>query len=148
RHAPHPLLLLIDDLQWCDPDTLDYLDALFRSRHAGNVLVVATLRPEETDRSHPATRLRHELARAGQSTEIPLLPLNDEETSTLALQIAGREIARDDLAELYRTTQGNALFVVESIRAGLRNPDAARRIHAVIGARLSQLSQPAYELAG
>ena len=75
-YAPHPLLLVIDDLQWCDPDTTDYLLALFRSNQAGNILVLATIRPEETDRNHPATRLRVELARLGQATEIPLLPLN------------------------------------------------------------------------
>jgi DNA-binding SARP family transcriptional activator len=147
-HAPHPLLLVIDDLQWCDPDTIDYLHALFRSTQAGNVLVLATLCPEQTDRNHPATRLRVELARSGQVTEIPLLPLSASETSALAAQVAGCEIPPDDLADLYRTTKGNPLFVVECIRAGLRNPDATRRIHAVIGARLAQLSPPAYELAG
>src|SRR5205807_4779299 len=46
------------------------------------------------------------------------------------------------------TTKGNPLFVVESIRAGLRSPDAMRRIDAVISARLAQLSPAAYELAG
>jgi DNA-binding SARP family transcriptional activator len=147
-HAPHPLLLLIDDLQWCDQDTIDYLHALFRSNQARNILVLATLRPEETDRNHPASRLRMELARAGQMTEIPLQPLNATETTALAKQIATGEIGPGDLEDLYRTTQGNPLFVVECIRAGLQNPDAARRIHAVISARLAQLSPPAYELAG
>ncbi|MBZ5593339.1 MAG: AAA family ATPase [Acidobacteriia bacterium] len=147
-HAPHPLLLVIDDLQWCDQDTIDYLHALFRSNQAGNLLVLATMRPEETDRNHPATRLRVELARARQVTEIPLEPLSAPETSALAQQIASYEVTQEDLADLYRTTKGNPLFVVECIRAGLRNPDAERRIHAVIGARLAQLSPSAFELAG
>jgi DNA-binding SARP family transcriptional activator len=147
-HAPHPLLLLIDDLHWCDQDTIDYLYALFRSNQAGSILVLATVRPEETDRNHPATRLRADLERAGQVTEIPLQPLSALETSALAKQIASHEITSEDLADLYRTTKGNPLFVVESIRAGLRNPDAERRIHAVISARLAQLSPSAYELAG
>ena len=147
-YAPHPLLLVIDDLQWCDQDTMDYLHALFRSNQEGGVLVLATMRPEETDRDHPATRLRVELARVAQVTEIPLDPLSAAETSALATQTANYVITQEDLAELYRTTKGNPLFVVECIRAGLRNPDATRRIHAVIGARLAQLSPTAFELAG
>lgn len=147
-HAPHPLLLVIDDLQWCDPETIDYLLSMFRSNQAGKVLMVATIRSEETDRNHPATRMRLELSRLAQVTEIPLLPLSAQETSALAMRTAGYEIAEEDLADLYRTTKGNPLFVVESIRAGLRSPDAMRRIDAVISARLAQLSPAAYELAG
>jgi DNA-binding SARP family transcriptional activator len=146
-HAPQPLLLLIDDLQWCDPDTIDYLHALFRSNQAG-ILVVTTLRSEETDRNHPATGLRLELARLGQVTEISLAALSAVETSMVASQIAGHEIAHEDLADLYRTTKGNPLFVVECMRAGLRSLDATRRIDAAIKARLAQLSPEAYELAG
>jgi DNA-binding SARP family transcriptional activator len=148
RDAPHPLLLFLDDLQWCDVDTIDYLHALFGSSEARRILVVATLRSEETGRDHPATRLRSELARSGQVTEIPLAPLSDVEASELARRIAGHSIAPDDMDHLYRTTRGNPLFIVESIRAGLRQPEAARRIDAVISARLGQLSAPAYEIAG
>ncbi len=148
HHAPHPLLLFIDDLQWCDVDTIDYLSALFRSSDSRGFLVLATVRSEETGRDHPATRLRAELERSGQLTDIPLAPLSGAETSVLAAQIAGHSLAPEDVDHLYRTTRGNPLFIVESIRAGLRNPEATRRIDAVISARLAQLSAPAYEIAG
>ena len=35
RGAAKPLLLLIDDLQWCDQDSLEWLHSLFRSEPAG-----------------------------------------------------------------------------------------------------------------
>src|SRR5579885_1138450 len=148
RDAPHPLLLFLDDLQWCDVDTIDYLHALVSSSETRRILVLATLRSEETGRDHPATRLRRELAQSGQVTEIPLAPLSGVETSALVRRIAGHSIAPDDVDHLYRTTRGNPLFIVESIRAGLRQPEAVRRIDAVISARLAQLSAPAYEIAG
>ncbi len=146
--APHPLLLLIDDLQWSDPDTIDYLHAMLRSGHVDHVLVGATMRTEETDRNHPVAKLRQELATAGQLTEIPLERLSAPETAILATRIAGREIMEADLVDLYQTTKGNPLFVVECIRAGLHTSEAIRRIDAVISARLAQLSPGAYELAG
>src|SRR6266851_44427 len=65
----------------------------------------------------------------------------------LGAQVSGAALSADDLADLYRATQGNPLFVVESVRAGLRNATPPR-IHAVISARLAQLSKPAYELSG
>lgn len=109
--------------------------------------MLATVR-SETGRDHPVTRLRAELAQSGQVTEIPLAPLSGIETSALAIRVAGHPITPEDFDHLYRTTQGNPLFIVESIRAGLRNPEAARRMDAVISARLAQLSTPAYEIAG
>src|SRR5215831_14926578 len=145
--APKPLLLLIDDLQWCDPDSFEWLHSLFRSAGAAQILVLGTARPEEAGRDHPLTRLLSELRQSGQVIEISLAPLDAEETSALAGQVAGCALWASDLNELYRATRGNPLFVVESVRAGLRDATPPR-IHAVISARLAQLSRPAYELAG
>ncbi len=149
--ARKPLLLVIDDLQWCDQDSFEWLHSLFRAESGGAVLVVGTVRSEETDRNHPFTRLYSELQRSGQAMELPLLPLDPEETAALGSQVAGRQLNAAELAGLYRSTRGNPLFVVESVRAGLQDPSTVKtgsRVHAVIAARLAQLTPPAYELAG
>jgi DNA-binding SARP family transcriptional activator/predicted ATPase len=143
--ARGPLLLLIDDLHWCDPDSFEWLHSLFRSVSASRILVVGTVRPEETSRTHPLSKLLSELHQSGQVVELPLSPLNAEETAALAAQVAHRPLDAADSGALYRATKGNPLFVVESVRAG---STTAPRIHAVIAARLAQLSAPAYELAG
>ena len=111
--------------------------------------MLATMRPEETDRNHPATRLQ---ARVGARRQI-------NRNSPAAVERSGNVGARAGrlpttksprtIADLYRTTKGNPLFVVECIQGWIcGTPDAARRIHAVIGARLAQLSPRAYELRG
>ena len=149
--ARKPLLLVIDDLQWCDQDSFEWLHSLFRLELEGGVLVVGTVRPEETDRNHPFTRLWRELRQSGQAAEIVLLPLDADETALLGCQIANRRLNDAELAHLYRATQGNPLFVVESVRAGLGQASsgitAPPRVHAVIVARLAQLTASAYELA-
>ena len=147
--AAKPLLLVIDDLQWCDADSFEWLHTLFGAEAAGGILIVGTARPEETGRTHPLTRLLGDLRVAGHSLELPLAPLNEEETAALGAQVANHPLNRDDSGALYRATKGNPLFVVESVRAGLGSGGGtAPRIHAVISARLAQLSAAAYELAG
>jgi len=145
--AGKPLLLLIDDLQWCDADSFEWLHSLFRSPASARILVLGTLRAEEAGREHPFTRLMSALRQSDQAVEIPLAPLDAAETSELALQVSA-QIDPAGLGELYRATKGNPLFVVESVRAGLGNAAGTPRIHAVITARLSQLSKASYELAG
>ena len=52
RNAPKPLLLVIDDLQWCDRHSFEWLHSLFRSGAAKGILAVGTARMEETARDH------------------------------------------------------------------------------------------------
>jgi predicted ATPase len=148
--ARGPLLLLIDDLQWCDPDSFEWLHSLFRGGTASRILVVGTVRPEETGRTHPLASLLSDLRQSGQVVELPLSPLTAEETAALAAQVANRPLDAADSGALYRATKGNPLFVVESVRAADSSGAIATppRIHAVITARLAQLSAQAYELAG
>ena len=51
--APQPLLLLIDDLQWCDQETLEWLHFLLRFDPMARLLVVGCAREEELPPHHP-----------------------------------------------------------------------------------------------
>jgi DNA-binding SARP family transcriptional activator/predicted ATPase len=152
RLAPKPLLLLVDDLQWCDHDSFEWLLSLFRSAPADRFLVIGTVRAGDAGRSHPLAALIQELSLRGQLSEIAMEPLDADETAALAAQTTTREIEPSVLLRIYEATRGNPLFVVESIRASfaerLSQGEVPPRIQAVISARLAQLSAPAYELAG
>src|SRR4030095_8579321 len=43
--AAQPLLLVLEDLQWSDPSTLDLLSSLARRREPARPLVIGTYRP-------------------------------------------------------------------------------------------------------
>ncbi len=153
--AAKPLLLLIDDLQWCDPDSFEWLHWMFRSAPLERILILGTVRLEETGREHPLAGLLRELRNFGQVDEIPLTALSADETAALATQVAKRPLEPAHREELYERTRGNPLFVVETVQAQLGNypsdpvlSRAPQKVHAVITARLAQLSSPAYELAG
>src|SRR5205823_5329627 len=51
--APQPLLLLIDDLQWCDQETIEWLHFLLRFDRRARMLMVGTARAEEVGPQHP-----------------------------------------------------------------------------------------------
>jgi len=139
-----PALLFLDDMQWCDPDSFEWLNSLLHSKAAEGLLLVGTVRSEETGREHAFTRFLAGLRQFGTVTEIPLDPLDPVETEELARQESANPLDTANLGEIVRATRGNPLFVVESVRAGLQST----RVSAVIGARLAQLSAASYELAG
>jgi DNA-binding SARP family transcriptional activator/tetratricopeptide (TPR) repeat protein len=156
--APPPLLLLVDDLQWCDRETTEWLHFLSRFDPQARLLVLGTARSEELDAAHPLPALLRQLRSASQLVEIALEPLDAAETAELAGEIANRVFDADAATRLYRETEGNPLFVVETVRAesgagppsGVPEPGIAElppRAHAVIAGRLAQLSEHARETA-
>jgi DNA-binding SARP family transcriptional activator/predicted ATPase len=161
--APQPLLLLIDDLQWCDQETLEWLHFLLRFDREAKMLILGTARSEEVPPQHPLRSLLLHLRSTVQVTELMLQPFDAAETAKLAAQVAGRDLDVDSVMRLYRETEGNPLFVVETVRSqgegGSRNEEAGRsgslepvvpipsRVQAIVSGRLAQLSAPARELA-
>jgi DNA-binding SARP family transcriptional activator/tetratricopeptide (TPR) repeat protein len=158
--APRPLLLWIDDLQWCDPETIEWLHFLLRFEPRSALLVLGTARSEESPRNHPLVDLAHQLRGEGKLDSIELAPLDAAEAARLASQVAERQLNEAEAIFLYYQTEGNPLFVVETMRAGMGseptietpNPDEPPgseahalppRVYAVIARRLAQLSPPA-----
>lgn len=148
-----PLLLVADDLHWCDRETLQFLHYLIRVEPQTRLLVAATARREEIDHQHPLADLRAGLYALGRLTELDLGRLSREETAVLAERLAGHPLDEPAAEQLYRETEGNALFVVEALRAGWTSGHAGRewlspRVQVAIESRLAQLSEPARELVG
>lgn len=130
-------LLLIDDLQWCDHDTLEWLHFLLRYEPGARLLVVGTIRAEEVTADHALIPLLETLRRESRLTEIALNPLSREETKALAEYMTGHPLSNESVDFLYDETEGNALFAVEMIRAELRTFD---RDHQPEGVRSSSSS--------
>ncbi len=116
-----PMLLMIDDLQWCDQDTLEWLHFLLRYKSQARLMVIGTVRAEETQAGNSLTLLLDQLRSSNQLTEIELAALTLTESATLAEQLTGRPFPAEALSGLYLETEGNPLFVVEMIRAGFPN---------------------------
>ena len=112
-----PLLLVLDDLQWCDQETLEWLHFLLRHDAQAPLLVVSTLRLEAIGPRHPVTVLRSGLRSSQQLTELPLTALTAADTAQLAEQMIGKELDARQADRLYRATEGNPLFIVEMVRA-------------------------------
>src|SRR5579864_5657909 len=55
--TPQPLVLLIDDLQWCDQETLEWLHFLLRFEPLARLLVIGCARQEELLPFHPLRTL-------------------------------------------------------------------------------------------
>jgi predicted ATPase len=113
RH--HPLLLLLDDLQWAS-DVLP-LVLLTASPQALQLLVVGTMRTDELVAHQAMSRDLHELNRVRQLTELSLPCLDDHDTTAMVAHHVGAELARDLADVMYATTRGNPYFVEEVLRS-------------------------------
>jgi len=152
--ADRPLLLALDDLHWCDEETLAWLLFVVHRHPQARLLIVATLRSDELT-SDPLSDFLLELRRLDILATLALTPLDAAETTTLAEAIGGQALDVAQAERLYAATEGNPLFVVETMRSqlpdlgGIASPLALPpKVHGVIRARLAQLSRSARELAG
>jgi DNA-binding SARP family transcriptional activator/predicted ATPase len=131
--APQPLLLLIDDLQWCDQETLAWMHFLLRFDPLAHLLVIGCAREEELLPFYPLRTFLLHLRNNMPVTDIPLKPLDAAETAKLASQVAKRELDVNEGLHLFHETEGYPLFVVEMVRADLGqvsvSPTEADRTH-------------------
>jgi DNA-binding SARP family transcriptional activator len=117
--AERPLVLSLDDLQWCDEDSCKLIHFLARRLEAAPILWLCAVTLGELERDAPAARLCRTLrAKAGAET-VALAGLGEEEVWRLVRELGhvstptgGRRFAR----RIHRITGGNPFFVFELIK--------------------------------
>ena len=116
----HPLALLLDDLQWLDPATLDLVEDLLTQPEVRHLLLIGAYRDNEVREGHPLLRKLETIRQAGVSLhEISLAPLaraNVQQLIADALHCGPEEAA--PLAQLvHEKTDGNPFFTIQFLHA-------------------------------
>jgi len=128
RDAPRqPRLLVIDDVQWADPDSLRTLQFLARNIRNLPVLLVGTMRAGEW--RTPEERMEQvvddilgKTDEEGSLFRLTLHGLGDDESQDLAERMVGLPLqkgegaAESPLLDIFRRAQGNPFFVQETMR--------------------------------
>jgi len=110
--APKGTVLVLEDLHWADEATLDVVKLLARRVEQAPVLVLASYRDDELERTHPLRIVLGELATSPAVTRVPVERLSQAAVAQLA------ELhAAIDPEDLFRQTAGNPFFVTEVLAA-------------------------------
>ncbi len=147
-----PRLLIIDDLQWCDTETVEWIGFIVRSGRTAPILIVGTVRWEEIPPQHSLVGLVDALGHDQAVTTVPLDRLDEATTATLAARLRAEDAMDPKLAaRLWSETEGNPLFIIEALRAGISSDGSqavlTQTMRAVLRARLGQLTDGARRLA-
>ncbi|MGD8904712.1 MAG: AAA family ATPase, partial [Anaerolineae bacterium] len=135
----HPLLLVVDDLQWADLGSISLLFHLGRQLADSRLLVVGSYRPEEValgrsdprmpsgrkDR-HPLEGVINELQRLFGNITVNLGDAEAEEFVDLLLDSEPNQLDTAFRQALHARTQGHPLFTIELLRGLQERGDLVR----------------------
>ncbi len=152
-----PVVLAVDDVQWCDTGSVRALAFLLKRLEGLRVLVVATLR---TGEAHEDEALLAELAEDHATVPVTPGPLGAEGAAALVRQRLGEHAHPSFVEACHRTTGGNPLLLRQLLRAleveGVR-PDAShadtvnaigsRAVSSMVLMRLGRLPAECTEVA-
>jgi tetratricopeptide (TPR) repeat protein len=124
--ARHPLLLVVEDVHWCDDLSLDLLLHLARRCRQVPLLLLVTYRSDEL---HP--RLRRWLAqidreRLAQECSLGHLSRDEVEAMLQAMLALSQEVDADLLDTLYARSEGNPFFVEELLKSLMTTGELVR----------------------
>lgn len=106
-----PRVIVVDDLHWLDVSSTGMIELLVRQAAVHPLIVLFGLRPGPL----PAW------ARAPHVEQIHLAGLRSPETAQLATLIARAAVEEVDALRLHERTEGNPLFIGETVRASLED---------------------------
>jgi DNA-binding SARP family transcriptional activator len=144
-----PMLLILDNMQWCDQETLAFVEFCLGLVPESQILVAGTVRDNPGEGLGLADWTERMRA-TGLLTELSLSPFEDADTARLAEAISGRSLSATDAAVLQATTGGFPLYVIEAVRGAVDAGGTALPASdsAVLRNRLSQAGASAREVAG
>ena len=124
-----PVAVVLDDLHWADPSSLELLRTVARRSGTSHFAVVGTYRDTDVEPEHPLHPLLGELARAGP--RVVLTGLGPDEVAQL-LEASNARSTADVAAAVAIRTGGNPFFVREIGRAGTDVDDLPPAVRDVL----------------
>ncbi|MBD2439659.1 AAA family ATPase [Nostoc sp. FACHB-110] len=116
--SDHPLVIFLDDLQWADSASLDFIQVLMTNSDTQYLLLIGAYRDNEVSNTHPLLKILEEIAQAGtQIHNIVLSPLGINHVQQIVADTLNDAEKTLSLAELlFNKTQGNPFFLTQLLK--------------------------------
>lgn len=112
------LIVNIDNIQWADDASLQFLHFLARQIARRPILLACAYRDEELDSNEQLSGLLESLRREPHTRHIELARLKPEDTEALLIKINDPRLGAPDLAaRLHRESEGNPFFLGSIVHA-------------------------------
>jgi|GEM_PF-2498821 len=102
-----PVVVLMEDLHWADPTTLELIDGFVAQGDEGRIMVIMTARPDVYDIWQADDRI----------ARVELPPLTDDEAGALINQVLGAKASPSMVEAITERASGIALFIEELTKA-------------------------------
>ncbi|MDQ2787169.1 MAG: AAA family ATPase [Chloroflexota bacterium] len=141
-----PMAILLEDVHWSDPTSLDLLRFLARTVADIPLLLLATYRPDEIMGSHPLGQLMPAMIREAPTTRLAVRRLDPD--AVHALVAARYRLPEPDVPRLvtylHERSEGNPFFIAELLLAleeegAMRADEDGWRLGGLIGAHIPPL---------
>jgi DNA-binding winged helix-turn-helix (wHTH) protein len=150
-----PLIVVIEDLHWCDVSTLDLIAMMANRTGKARLLMLISYRPVDAVLSnHPVRLVKQSLVARGRSIELELPLFTPSETAEfVGVRFSGQRLPAQFAGFAHASTDGNPLFVAHILEYALarsvirnQNGEWSKIIEALVE-RLSPREQGALEAA-
>ncbi len=149
--ATRSVVVLLDDLQWADPTSLELLSFL-AGRLRGGVLIAGTMRQLEVGRNDAVTDALAAIARRPGSRRLQLRGLTPAATAAVLHATTGNAIPAAVAATIHARAEGNPFYAIELSRLVDEEGGIAGEVPATVGdvvrRRLARLPQSTVDLLG
>ena len=139
-----PVLLVLENLQWADPSSVELFHFLARQVSNHRILLVGTWNETERELPDALRTMVRSLRSLGVATDVPLAPLTVDAVGQLVAQRFDVDPASISafIAALHDATRGNPFFVEQTL-AELVSRDALRKTGDVwVGWHLEEVVLP------
>ena len=125
--AERPLAVLADNIQWADADSLRTLRYIVRSDPGSPILLLLTMRPEETAQMTEAVTLIVDLERMGLIRRLRLGRFTQAETAAFLRQALGGPLTASTAATIHAQAEG-VPFILEELAHAYRDAGMIQQI--------------------
>ena len=140
-----PSVLVLEDVHWAGPDTLEAIEGLARRATGAPLLLLVTYRSDEGDSARGVRALARALQGEQRATRTALGPLRRDEIGDLIARTPVFERAPEELsAAVARLSEGNPLFAWQLLRSYEETrhvPDADDAVHTVGDAIMARIDR-------
>jgi pilus assembly protein CpaF len=159
-----PLMIVLDDLQWADDETVLLLRDIAERLGGSRVVVIGTYWESELDSARPFTTAASRLLRRRRAQRVALGRLSDREVEKMIAGLGDTPLTPVQIIGIQAATEGNPLFIEHSylymaesetmlagrgrVQASFSEEDLelANSVRGIIGRRLERLSEPAQRM--